>query len=113
MKKLTILMIVLDILAALGFIVTYCVPFVKNTVIMTALNTKTHQWIAYTFYSDKTINKVLSADSFIPLDEEVKLDDIVIDNAERKNYDNEYDEAILTREPGNEDYKLLYDALEQ
>ena len=29
MKKLTILMIVLDILAALGFIVTYCVPFVK------------------------------------------------------------------------------------
>ena len=107
MKKLTILMIVLDILAALGFIVTYCVPFVKNTVIMTALNTKTHQWIAYTFYSDKTINKVLSADSFIPLDEEVKLDDIVIDNAERKNYDNEYDEAILTREPGNEDYKLL------
>ena len=107
MKKLTILMIVLDILAGLGFIVTYCVPFVKNTVIMTALNTKTHQWIAYTFYSDKTINKVLSADSFIPLDEEVKLDDIVIDNAERKNYDNEYDEAILTREPGNEDYKLL------
>ena len=64
MKKLTILMIVLDILAALGFIVTYCVPFVKNTVIMTALNTKTHQWIAYTFYSDKTINKVLSADRY-------------------------------------------------
>lgn len=107
MKKLTILMIILDVLAILGFVVTYFIPYVKNTVIATALNTKTHQWIAYTFYSDEQINHVLALDTYIPLTDEVDLDAIVIDNAERDSYDNEYDEEILTREPGNDDYKLI------
>ncbi|MEG0577084.1 MAG: phosphodiester glycosidase family protein [Bacilli bacterium] len=107
MKKFTIVMIVLDILVVLGFVVTYCIPFVKNTVIMTSLNTKTHQYIAYTFYSEETINKVLAGDSFTPLTDSVNLNEIVIDNAEREHYDSEYEKAILTRDQGNEDYKLL------
>ena len=107
MKKLTIVMIILDILVALGFIVTYCIPSIKNTVIATALNTKTHQWIAYTFYSEEQINYVLSLDSYIPLTDEVDLDAIVIDTSEKDSYDNEYDEQILTRDQGNEDYKLI------
>ncbi|MBQ2408751.1 MAG: phosphodiester glycosidase family protein [Bacilli bacterium] len=107
MKKLTITMIIIDILVACCFIFTYAIPTVRNVVIMTSLNTKTHQYIAYTFYSEETINKVVAADSFIPISDNVKLDDIVISNAERDSYDDEYDEAILTRDEGNEDYKLL------
>lgn len=107
MKKLTITMIALDIFAIMGFVVTYCVPSFKNTVIATALNTKTHQWIAYTFYSDEQINHVLALDAYIPLTDEVDLNAIVIDNAEKDSYDNEYDEQILTRDPGNDDYKLI------
>jgi exopolysaccharide biosynthesis protein len=107
MKKLTITMIIIDILVACCFIFTYAIPTVRNVVIMTSLNTKTHQYIAYTFYSEETINKVIAADSFIPISDDVKLDDIVISNEERDSYDDEYDEAILTRDEGNEDYKLL------
>jgi exopolysaccharide biosynthesis protein len=107
MKKLTIVMIILDLIATAGFIVTYCVPSFRNTIIATALNTKTHQWIAYTFYSEEQINYVLSLDSYIPLTDEVNLDSIVIDTSEKDSYDNEYDEQILTRDPGNEDYKLI------
>lgn len=107
MKKLTIVMIILDILVAICFFVTYGLTSFRNTIISTALITKTHQYIAYTFYSEELINKVLAADSYIPLTDDVNLEDIVIDTGEKDSYDNKYDEAILTRDPGNDDYKLL------
>ena len=107
MKKLTILMIILDILVAICFFVTYGLTNFKYTIIATAMGTKNHQWIAYTFYSDETINKVLAADSYIPFDENANIDDIVIDTAEKKSYDNEYDEQVLTRDEGNDLYKVI------
>ena len=53
MKKLTITFIILDILVAIGFFVTYSPLFedFQNTIISTAINTKTHYYIAYIFYS--------------------------------------------------------------
>lgn len=107
MKKFTIIMVILDILVAICFGVTYGYEKFKNTIIATALNTKTHQWIAYTFYSEEEINYVLSLDSYIPLTDDVNLDEIVIDTEEKDSYENEYDEAILSRNPGNDNYKLL------
>lgn len=107
MKKFTVAIIILDIFVAICFVVTYAIPSIRNTVIATALNTKTHQWIAYTFYSEEQINYVLSLDSYIPLTDEVDLDAIIIDTSEKDSYDNEYDEQVLTRDAGNEDYKLI------
>ena len=107
MKKLTITMAVLDILAIICFILFYAVKDFKYTLIATAMNTKTHQWVAYTFYSEEEVNRVLAADSYIPINEDVKLDDIVIDTKEKDSYDNEYDEQVLTRDGNNEDYKLI------
>jgi len=108
LRKSTILFIVLDILVAGCFFLVYG-PFetFKYTIINTAMNTKTHQYIAYTFWNDGTIKKVLSASSYIPISENVNLEDIVIDTSPKDSYDNEYDEAILTRTPGNEDYKYM------
>ena len=107
MKKLTILMIIVDIIVAICFFVTYCLTNFKNTIIATAMSTKTHQWIAYTFYSEDSINKVLAGEAYIPFDEATNLDDIVIDTAPRANYDNEYEEQVLTRDEGNDLYKLI------
>lgn len=107
MKKLTIIMIILDMIVAICFTITYGVSSFKNTIIATSLNTKTHQWIAYTFYSEEEINHVLALDSYIPLTDEVDLNAIVIDTSEKDSYDNEYDEQILTRDEDNEDYKLI------
>ncbi len=109
MKKLTITFIILDILVAIGFIVTYT-PFFEefqNTIISTAINTKTHDYIAYIFYSEERVNKVVAMSNFTPIDAEVNLDDIVIDTKPRESYDNKYDEEILTRDAGNEDYKYI------
>lgn len=108
MKKITIFFIVIDILVAACFFLFYG-PFenFKRTIINTAMITKTHQYIAYTFYDEDTINNILKADEYIPIDEDVNLDDIVIDTTPKESYDNKYDEQILTRDPGNEDYKYI------
>lgn len=109
MRKLTKVFIVVDIIIAICFFVVYCPIFKKlqNTIISTAIDTKTHDYIAYTFYSEERVKEVIAADRIEPIDEAINLDDIVIDTKPRDSYDNEYDEAILTRDPGNEDYKYL------
>ena len=108
MKKITKFFIVVDILVAICFFVVYG-PFAgfRNTIISTALSTKTHGYIAYTFYSRKTILGVSKMDSYIPWDADTKLEDIIIDTSPKESYENEYDKEILTRDKGNEDYKLI------
>ena len=79
MKKLTITFIILDILVAICFFVVYAPPFktLQYTIISTAINTKTHDYIAYTFYSEEKINKVMALDSYVPLTDDVNLSEIV------------------------------------
>lgn len=107
-RKTTILFIILDILMAICFFLFYG-PFsyFRNLIICTATVTKTHGWIAYTFFSEETISKVKAANSYIYLTDEVNLDDIVFDTAEKDHYDNKYDEMVLKREKGNNDYKAF------
>lgn len=106
--KTTILFIILDILAICGFIMMYGPwNFVRNLYVNTAMKTKDHKYFANIFYSEETINKIMSSNYFITIDEDVILDDIVIDTKEKDHYDNEYDKEILTRTPGNNDYKII------
>lgn len=107
MRKTTIFFIIIDVLAIACFILFYGPFEFKNIIVNTAMVTKTHQYIAYTFYSEDTVNQILSLNNYIPISENVKLDDIIIDTSEKDTYDNEYDEMILTREEGNEDYKYI------
>ena len=106
--KFTIILVILDLLALGGFFITYGpIDYVRNLVITTAMQTRSHQWIAYIFYGEKTINKVMSHNYIEKFDEDVNVDDIVIDTKEKKNYDNEYEKELLTREDGNDLYKVL------
>ena len=105
---LTIICIIADILAIGGFIMMYG-PWdtVRNFYVNTAMKTKDHQYFAKIFYTDKTIQKILNSNYFVEIKEPVKLDDIVIDTSPKSSYDNKYDEEILTRTPGNDDYKII------
>lgn len=106
--KTTILFIVLDLLAICGFIMMYGPwDFVRNLYVNTAMKTKDHKYFANIFYSEKTISKIMASNYFITIDEDVVLDDIIIDTSEKEHYDNEYDKEILTRTPGNNDYKII------
>lgn len=106
--KTTILFIVLDLLAICGFIMMYGPwDFVRNLYVNTAMKTKDHKYFANIFYSEETISKIMASNYFITIDEDVVLDDIIIDTSEKEHYDNEYDKEILTRTPGNNDYKII------
>ena len=109
MKKLTITFIVLDILAAICFFVVYSPVFenLQNTIISTASVTKTHGYISNIFYSDDRINKVIAMNTVPKIETDIDLNQVVIDTKPRESYDNEYDEAILTRDEGNDDYKYM------
>ena len=109
MKKLTITFIILDILAAICFFVVYSPFFEKlqNTIISTATVTKTHGYIAHVFYSDERINKVVALNNVPKIDAKIDLNQVVIDTKPRESYDNKYDEEVLTRDNGNDDYKYI------
>lgn len=107
-KPLTIIMIIIDIFVGMCFFLFYGpFPSFKNKIISTAMITKTHQYIAFTFYSEEEVNKVIAANSYVVPDENMDLDEIVIDTSEKKKYDNEYDKEILTRDKDNKDYKMI------
>lgn len=107
-KTFTKVCIILDILAIFGFFITYGPwNYFRNLLITTAMKTMNHQYFAKIFYNDETIEKVMNSNYFVEIKEEIALDDIVIDTSPKKKYDNKYDEEILTREPGNDDYKII------
>ncbi len=108
MRKTTIFFIIIDIFIIFCFVLFYG-PYenFRNTLVNTAMVTKSHQYLAYTFYSEKKVKAIMDLNKFIPISEEIDLDDIVIDTSEKDTYDNEYDEAILKRENGNDKYKYL------
>ena len=105
---LTILFIVADLIAIGGFVMMYGPwNYVRNFYINTAMKTKDHKYLANIFYSEETIDKIMNSNYFIEIKEAVELDDIVIDTKPKESYENEYDKEILTRTPGNEDYKII------
>ena len=106
-SKLTILIILLDILAIDALIVIHNDKF-KAFWIPTAMTTMTHQYLAYTLYDEATVNKIMSENYVEQIDTTMNLDDIVIGSTtEKKHYANKYEQELFTRDPGNEVYKTI------
>lgn len=106
--KLTILFVILDIIALSCFILMYGPnSYLRNTLVNTAMNTMEHQWIAKVFFSDEKIEKIMQGNYFVKIDEDVNTDDIIINTQEKKKYKNKYEKELLTREIGNDLYKVL------
>lgn len=107
MRKSTIVVIILDILVAICFFLTYG-PFsgLRNYLITTAMNTTTHQYLAYIFYSDEQIQKVLKSNYYVEIDEKVDLSQITIKPGDKDSCIDKYDCEILNRED-DQTYKII------
>jgi len=106
--KTTILFILLDLCAAVCFFIMYGpYDYVRNLYVTTAMQTRNHQYLAKVFYSDKQIEKIMNNNYFIAVNEEVNLNSIVINTEEKITYKDEYEEELLTRDSGNDLYKVL------
>lgn len=106
-KALTIIITILNVLATICFIIFYGpIDKFRNIFINTAMNTMDHKYLAYVFYNEKTVNKVMSQNYFVEINEDANVDDIVIDLGMKTTYVDKYEEELLTRNEGDL-YKLI------
>ena len=105
--KLTIFALFIDVCVIAALIVINNVEF-KTFWIPTAMTTMSHKYLAYTFYDEDTVHKVMSENYIEQNTEQVNLDDIVIgDTSEKKHYSSKYEKDLFTRMEGNDVYKII------
>ena len=77
-NKITILFIILDILAASCFFIVYGPwDYARNLVVTTAMQTRSHKYIAKIFYDDKKIEQIMNSNYFEAINDAVYFNDIV------------------------------------
>jgi len=81
----------------------------REWLIPTAMTTMTHQYFATWFYSDETIEDVLSQNMIIESNEDTDLNLITVGKVDFNSttYDNKYEKEILTKENEDDVYKII------
>ena len=108
-KKFLILFIVLLVLGGAGFVFLFYGPInsFKEFWITSAMTTMSHQYLATWIYSDEYIQSVLSNNEIFEIKEISNPDDIKFRKYTTTIYRNKYEKEILTRDEGNDLYKLI------
>ena len=109
LKKIFITLCILAILGvgSLGFLLYGPYHGFRDWLITTAMTTMTHQWIAYLFYSQDTIDEVMANNKVDEIVEDTDKDAIVVGMEEIKEYANEYEKAVLEKEHPSDKYKII------
>ena len=79
----------------------------RNFWITSAMTTMSHQYLATWFYSDETIQEVLASNSIIETSDVSNPDSIQFKQYTTTIYRNEYEKAVLQKDPDNDLYKLI------
>lgn len=108
-KKFLIVFIILLVLGVSGFAFLFYGPIYsfKEFWITSAMTTMSHQYLATWIYSDEYIQKVLSNNEIFEVDEISNPDDIKFRKYTTTIYRNKYEKEILTKDEGNDLYKLI------
>lgn len=110
-KIIIIIFYVLYYLTTAGVIMLFYGPNHKfrNWLVTSAMTTMDHQYLATWFYSQKTIDTVLDTNTVIETETETDDDLVTIGQIDFNKviYKNEYDEEVLTKEKGNDLYKII------
>ena len=93
--------------SAFMFIMYGPINYFRNLYITTAMKTMHHKYLAQIFYSDETIQDIMNSNYFIELNENADVDSIKINTAEKKEYLDDYERELLTRDGDNDLYKIL------
>lgn len=108
MKRSTVVMFIIDIIGLFMYFIIYGpIDKFRTLLITTAMNTKSHQYLAKVFYSDDMIEKVMGENFIKEPDEETLESEIVFNQEEITIYESIYEEQILKKDDGNEDYKII------
>lgn len=108
--KLMITIVILDFLVLVCFFLTYGpIKFFRETLITTAMTTRTHQYLAYIFYDTDTINEVMQQNVVTDFKSTTDTSKIKFNKNATipDSYKNEFEEQILKRDEGNDLYKVF------
>ena len=109
-KKILLVLIILAIIgiSSGGFLLYGPYSGFREWLITTAMTTMTHQYLATWFYDDETIQEVLAKNKVEETDEITNTNTIIVNQASsKKEYANEYEKAVLEKDPNNDDYKII------
>ena len=95
-------------LSTLGFLLYGPYSGFRDWLITSAMTTLNHQWLATIWYSDETIADVLANNRVIEPDQDTDANLINVKLfKEPQIFANEYEEAILIKDPKHDDYKII------
>ena len=116
-KKIFIILAILAVIGGSTVGILLYGPYngFRDWLITSAMTTMTHQWIAYVFYDEDTINAVMSSNRVDEIQEDTDTNAIVIgvnakeetSKPQEKVYENEYEKAILEKEKPDDTYKII------
>lgn len=111
-KRILIIFAILVIIggSSLGILLYGPYSGFRDWLITTAMTTMTHQWIAYLFYDENTINNVMASNKVEEIMEDTDTDAIVVGvgtNTPVSAYENEYERAVLEKKNKNDTYKII------
>lgn len=108
MKRSTIFLIIIDILLVSFLFVAYG-PFsgFRTLYVTTAMNTKSHRYLARILYSENAITEIMGDNSITEVDESTDESEITFNNKDTEVYSSIYEEQVLKRDEGNDDYKIV------
>ncbi len=108
LKRIIITIFILFFIGASSIVMLLYGPYngFRDWLITTAMTTMRHQWIAYLFYSEDTVNNVMASNTVEEIDEETNKNAIVV-GLKTDKYENEYEKAILEKDNKNDLYKII------
>ena len=110
-KKILIIIAILIVIgvSTLGILLYGPYNGFRDWLITSAMTTMTHQWIAYLFYDEDTINAVMASNRVDEVQEDTDTNAIVVGVSEEpeKTYENEYEKAILEKNNPSDTYKII------
>lgn len=115
-KKILITLVILVIMGAGSLVSLLYGPYngFRDWLITSSMTTMTHHWIAEMFYSDETINEVMSKNRVEEIKEDTDTNSIDTNQNEEEieeviEYKNEYEKQILAKDLDKKEYNIYAD----
>ena len=108
-NKFSKFLIFIDICALVCFFFAYGpYSYFRELLVITAMTTMNHKYLAYILYSEEIVNEILENNRIVESDESTDTSAINTELAvDTGVYESIYEEQILKRDEGNDDYKIL------
>ncbi len=84
------------------------ISYFRNLWVTSAMTTMSHKYLAYIFFNEKSINRIMADNIVIEPEGESNKEDIDTNtNKNEQEILSPHDEEVLTRDPGNDIYKVI------